>query len=133
MKDTCFAADPIERIEVIDHIELGRRIAGWALDPRSRPRSLSDLRSQLAGIAEVPETIESFSFHDEVPEHLTIRLPDPEAILLRCDRLEDPILPLDYGLPPFYSDHFNVGRAPVLTPLDMFHARIADRCLSHLP
>lgn len=132
MRDTLFTNDPVERIEVLDYIELGHRITAWACDPRSRPRTLKALRAQLKGVALLPVTVESFSFHDEVPEHLTILLPDPESVLIKAEELEDPFRPTDYELPRFYSEHFCLSSGPVLTPLDMFHARIADRSLAHL-
>ena len=121
---------PIARIEVADHIELGRLIAQWATEPETRPTTVAELRSQLDGIAVIPERIKTVSFSQSALDHLVIALP-PEAVVEESlERVTDPMGDGHYPLPQFYADHYRPGFGPVMTPLDTMLARVADHAIA---
>jgi hypothetical protein len=117
---------PHPGIVILDHQELGRLVVRWTFEPESRPASIEALRTALRGIAELPGTVRSFSFCEGRPDHLAIRLPAPPVIETAIERFSDPAAPLEYPIPQFYADHFHPGFSPILTPLDMLHARVGD-------
>lgn len=132
MTDVLTATAPSRAIEVMDHQELGRLVAKWTFEPESRPADIAELRAALRGIAEVPETFTSLSFCEHGPRHLAIRLPVPQVLEAAIERFSDPSAPLEYPVPQFYADHFHPGFSPILTPLDMLHARIGDCAIAEV-
>jgi hypothetical protein len=130
VKDFANETPSLQRIRVIDPFEMGRLVVQWTLQPGSRPNDVAALRSQLRGIAEIPEGITSVGFCENTLGHLAIALPAPETVSESLERLDDPEGPLDYPIPQFYQDHYRPGLAPIVTPLDMLYARIGDSTLA---
>jgi hypothetical protein len=120
---------PISRIEVADHIEMGRVAAQWASDPASRPKSVAELRAQLDGIAVVPDRIKSVEFAQGSLDRLVVQLPAKEMLEESLERMTDPFAS-HYPLPQFYADHFRPGFGPVMTPLDTLLARVGDHAIA---
>lgn len=120
----------ISQIDVADHIEMGRVVAQWSVDPSSRPRTIGELRQQLEGIAIVPERIRSVEFVQGTLDHLVLRLPAREMIEESVERAADPLDDGRHPLPQFYADHFRPGFGPVMTPLDLLLARVGDCTIS---
>ena len=123
---TAVASQPIPRIEVADYIEMGRLVAQWATDPATRPRDVAELKTQLDGIAVVPDRIRSVEFVQSTLDHLVLRLPVREMIEESLERMTDPMGDGRYPLPQFYADHYRPGFGPVMTPLDTLLARVGD-------
>lgn len=121
---------PIPRVEVADYIELGRLVAEWAIDPETRPRTLEELRRQLAGIAVLPPSIRSFSFAQGTADHVVFNLPDARTIEQSIEQMNDPMADARYPLPQFYADHHRPGFGPVMTLFDTLLARIGDQATS---
>jgi hypothetical protein len=117
---------PISRIDVADYIEMGRLVAQWAGDETSRPKDVAELKSQLDGIATVPDRIKTVEFVQSTLDHLILRLPVREMIEESLERMTDPSGDGRYPLPQFYSDFYRPGFAPVMTPLDTLFARVGD-------
>jgi hypothetical protein len=126
MADAATTTRPVPRTRVTDHYEMGKLVVRWTLEPECRPHSIGELRRQLDGIAEIPDCVKTFAFSEGGLTHLAIRLPAPEMVRESLERLSDPSHPVEYPIPQFYSDHYNPGFAPILTPLDMLYARIGD-------
>ena len=120
------ASQPIPRIEVADYIEMGRLVAQWATDAATRPRDVAELKTQLDGIAVVPDRIRSVEFVQSTLDHLVLRLPVREMIEESLERMTDPMGDGRYPLPQFYADHYRPGFGPVMTPLDTLLARVGD-------
>lgn len=120
------ARHPISRIEVADHIEMGRLVAQWATEPASRPATLADFKQQLDGIAVVPDRVASIEFVQSSLDHLVVQLPVKEMIEESMDRMSDPMDDGRYPLPQFYADHYRPGFGPVMTSLDLLLARVGD-------
>ena len=98
------ASQPIPRIEVADYIEMGRLVAQWATDAATRPRDVAELKTQLDGIAVVPDRIRSVEFVQSTLDHLVLRLPVREMIEESLERMTDPMGDGRYPLPQFYAD-----------------------------
>jgi hypothetical protein len=120
------ATPPIPRIEVADYIEMGRLVAQWATDPATRPETVDELKTQLDGIAVVPERIKTVEIVQSTLDHLILRLPVKEMIEESLERMTDPMGDGTYPLPQFYADHYKPGFGPVMTPLDTLLARVGD-------
>lgn len=118
-----------EPIEIRDHVELGRLIADWAADPASRPAAISELASQLRGVANVPDGIRTIIFVQDAPDTLTIRLPAVDALETHLTELTDPMREAGCPVPSFYSDQHRPGIGQMLTPVDMYLARLGDVAL----
>ncbi len=80
----------IPRIDVADYIEMGRLVAQWATDHSSWPKDVDELKTQLDGIATVPDRIKSVEFVQSTLDHLILRLPVKEMIEESLDRMGDP-------------------------------------------
>ncbi len=127
MLDThTIAKPPIPRIEVADYIEMGRLVSEWATGSTPCPETVEDLKTQLDGIAVVPDRIKTVSFVQSTLDHLVLRLPVKEMIEESLERMSDPMGDGRYTLPPFYADHYRPGFGPVMTPLDILLARVGD-------
>ena len=127
MLDThTIAKPPILRIEVADYIEMGRLVSEWATGSTPCPETVEDLKTQLDGIAVVPDRIKTVSFVQSTLDHLVLRLPVKEMIEESLERMSDPMGDGRYTLPPFYADHYRPGFGPVMTPLDILLARVGD-------
>lgn len=120
------ARQPIPRIEVTDFIEMGRLVAEWSLNPKSRPADVAELIDQLDGIATVPDRIKHVEFVQSTLDHLILRLPVKEMIEESIDRMSDPMGNGQYPLPQFYADNYRPGFGPVMTSLDTLFARVGD-------
>jgi hypothetical protein len=120
------ARPPLPRIEVTDYIEMGRIAAEWATEPQTRPRDVAELRSQLAGVAVVPDRIRSIAFAQSTSDQLVLTLPAKEMVEESLERVADPVDDGRYPLPQFYADHCRPGFGPVMTPFDMLMARVGD-------
>ena len=114
---------------VLDHVELGRLVADWAADPASRPSDIRELASQLRGVATLPDGIRRIRFVEEAEGDLTIRLPAVDVLDANLAELSDPMLSCACQVPPFYADQQRPGIGPMLTPVDMFLARLGDMAL----
>lgn len=117
---------PIPRIDVADHIEMGRVVAQWATEPSTRPGTVKELKDQLDGIATVPDRIKTVEFVQSTLEHLILRLPVKEMIEESLELMSGPVADTSYPLPPFYADIYRPGFGPVMTPLDTLLARVGD-------
>lgn len=120
------ARQPIPRIEVADFIEMGRLVAEWSTNPKSRPANVAELVDQLDGIATVPERIKHVEFVQSTLDTLILRLPVKEMLEESIDRMSDPMATSQYPLPQFYADHYRPGFGPVMTSLDTLLARVGD-------
>ncbi len=112
--------------EVADYIELGRLVADWTLNEDARPDCIEELRRQLDGIARVPENFKDLRFVEGKPEVLVIRLPERALTDATLRRLESLEVGERYRLPKFYDDIYHRHFGPVMTPLDIFLARMGD-------
>jgi hypothetical protein len=123
---TATATDPIPRIEVADYIELGKLVAEWATGRRAPPTNPAELKSQLNGIAVVPDRITEVEVVQGTLKKLVIRLPVREMVEQSLQVMEDPMAEGSYPFPQFYSDYYSPGFGPVLTPRDILYARVGD-------
>lgn len=117
------------KLEIVDHVEVGRLVADWAADPASRPTGAAELASQLRGAATLPGDIRSVRFVQDAPGTLTIRLPAVDALVTGLSELSDPMREAGCPVPGFYVDQHRPGIGQVLTPVDMYLARIGDLSL----
>lgn len=120
------AKSAIPRIEIADYIEMGRLIAQWSVDPKTRPGTVAELAEQLDGIAVVPERIKQVHFVQSTLDTLVLRLPVKEMLEESIERMSDPTGGGQYPLPQFYADHYRPGFGPVMTALDTLLARVGD-------
>ena len=116
-------------LEVVDDVELGRLVADWAADPASRPSDVEELTAQLRGVATLPDGIRKIRFVEEAEGELTIRLPAVDALDANLAELSDPMRRGGCRMPSFYADQQRPGIGPMLTPVDMFLARLGDMAL----
>lgn len=124
------SCEPIDRVEVRDHVELGKIVAGWALDPDSAPRDLESLRSALAGVASIPDRYKKLELRQGDIDTLVIQVPPRELVEEGINRTTDPMADCRYPLPNFYSDFFRTNVSPVMTPFDTLMARMGDSVMA---
>ncbi len=120
------AKEPIPRVEVADYIEMGKLVAQWTADPKSRPETVADLKRQLHGIAVVPDRIEKVVFCQASLDTFVMRLPAKEMLDESVAAMLNPEMEGSYPLPQFYEDFYRPGFSPVLTPFDLLMARVGD-------
>lgn len=120
------AAPAAGLVEVADYIELGRLVVDWTNDADTRPRTVAELRTQLDGIAVVPDSFTGVEFVEGKADALVIRLPEAGVTRNTMERMEALSLGDRYMLPKFYDDLYHKHFGPVMTPLDTFLARIGD-------
>ena len=113
-------------VEVADYIELGRLVVDWTNNASARPANVGELRTQLDGIASVPDTFTGVEFVEGRAEVLVIRLPEAGVTQQTMDHMQSLRLGDRYMLPKFYDDLYHKHFGPVMTPLDTFLARIGD-------
>lgn len=121
------SSKPPMRIEIADYVEMGRIVVDWARDPSTRPRTVSELASQLDGIATVPKGFKNIAFVQNDGETLFLRLPEAPILEESMSEAEDEFSLRQYPLPYFYRDYFDPGFGPVMTTLDTLLARLGDQ------
>ncbi|MEM8569704.1 MAG: hypothetical protein AAGG56_02245 [Pseudomonadota bacterium] len=125
MQRTTTTAD-LPGVAVADHVEMGRLLADWATGQRPKPETVDELKRELSGIATVPERVTKVVFCQGDSETLLIRLPDREHMEQAINTMSDPQRDSHYPFPQFYADFFRPGLGPVMSPVDILMARIAD-------
>jgi hypothetical protein len=113
-------------VEVADYVEFGRLVTEWTLGETERPCDIRELRNQLDGIAVVPDSFKEVLFVESASDTLVIRLPERELLAQTREALEAPQVTEGYMLPKFYDDYYHKGFGPVMSPLEMFLARVGD-------
>lgn len=122
------AAMPSRLFEVADYIELGKLVADWTQNEKSRPDDIDELRRQLDGIARVPDNFKKVKFVEGKSDVLVIRLPEKELMAATQRELEgaSSMTQPPYKLPKFYDDIYHRHFGPEMTSLDIFLARMGD-------
>jgi len=115
----------IERVEVLDYVEFGKKVVGWALEPGSRPRDLATLKVQLRDILVVPDRITTVKYVDVGLDELVIRLPNPSMAQESLELFGQSRNSDDYPTPLFYRN-LRTGGGSTMSKLDTLFARIAD-------
>jgi len=115
---------PHPRMAVKDYALLGRKVAEWAKDPASRPRTVAEFRKQLLDVdkgATIPDRITGVLFVQPTWDTLVIRLPTKELI----EESEANMNPTDaiYMVPEFYKN-------TSLSALELLYSRIGDYTIS---
>jgi hypothetical protein len=113
-------------VEVADYIEFGRLVVDWTRNADTRPKTVAALATQLDGIAKVPDTFKEVEFVEGKPDVLVIRLPERTITDETMANMESLLVTAPYMLPKFYDDIYQKHFGPVMTPLDVFLARIGD-------
>ncbi len=80
-------------------------------------------------MATLPDGIHRIRFVEETAGELTIRLPAVDVLDTNLAELSDPMRRGDCQVPPFYADQQRPDIGPMLTPVDMFLARLGDLAL----
>ncbi|MBA3323934.1 MAG: hypothetical protein H0T41_01185 [Rhodobacteraceae bacterium] len=113
-------------VEVADYIELGRLVVDWTRNADCRPGCIADLVTQLDGIAKVPDTFKAVQFVEGKSDVLVIRLPEKGVTDQTLATVESLLVGEPYMLPKFYDDIYHKHFGPVMSPLDVFLARVGD-------
>lgn len=115
---------PIERINVLQHRELGKKMIQWALEPDTRPKTLDEFKAQTAGIIEqpFPDWVKALQFVQNNMDTLLIRLPAPEMVQESMDRTASATG--KYPLPSFYEEHLVNNQHP--SQREMLEFRVGD-------
>lgn len=113
-------------VEVADYIELGRLVVDWTRNEDARPATVAELAAQLDGIAKVPETFKEVRFVEGKSDVLVIRLPERTVTDQTMATVESLLVSEPYMLPKFYDDIYHKHFGPVMSPLDIFLARVGD-------
>ncbi len=121
---------PPPQLEILDHVEFGRIVAQWAVDPASRPATVEQFARQVRGVAIVPEGLRRLAFAQEDGDTVLVNLPSADALQHALDAAADPQARQPAPIPQFYADQLRPELAPMLTPTDALMARLGDRALS---
>lgn len=111
----------ISRVQVVDSVAFGKKIAEWAKFESSRPASLEELKTQLADIAHIPDRIESFALVPGTLEHLVFKLP-PKEMIEESERVIPGLA--NYPVPAYYYEKFMNPYG--ISNEDFLYSRIAD-------
>jgi hypothetical protein len=115
---------PLPRMAVKDHALLGRKVAEWAKDPASRPKTVTEFRQQLLDVdpgATIPDRITGVLFVQPTWDTLVVRLPTKE--LIEESERNMSRTPAKYKMPDFYSK-------TSLSALELLYSRIGDYTIS---
>lgn len=113
----------IERVEVLDYVEFGKKVVQWALEPQSRPADLPAMKLALRDIVTIPDRITKLSYVDVKLDELVIRVPNPDMVRESLAAFGNGGTGA-YPTPLFYRDLLSSGGS--LSKLDALHSRIAD-------
>jgi hypothetical protein len=99
----------------------------WAIDPKTRPADLAELKSQTGGMLIIPARITRIEFVQPDLATLLLRLPNAQMAQESVDLVQAGNL--DYKLPLFYFDKLGEGGAGI-SNIDLLYSRIADYTIS---
>ncbi len=120
----------IERMEVLNYQELGRKFIEWAEDESTRPTTFDELLQQLDGIIALPlpSWITGFEFKQVDVEQgiLLMRLPPKALIADTRQRISEG---QSYVLPEFYEERLVQGQHQ--DPFGFFEFRVGDYVIAH--
>lgn len=114
---------PITRVVISDYAAMGRQVLKWAESEDARPKTIDEIKEQLADIADVPDRIKHIEFVQSTLERLVIRLPPIEMALEGLARVENLGPADDYREPRFYKDKILGGD---VGNLEFFFSRVGD-------
>jgi hypothetical protein len=113
----------IERAEVLDYVEFGKRVVQWTLDANSRPQNLAAMKLALRDIVLIPDRMKTLRYVEVSLDELVIRLPNQEMIresLAAFGKAGGDA----YPTPLFYRNLLASGGG--MSKFDALHSRIAD-------
>ena len=116
----------IPLVEVIDYVEMGRIVAGWAKDPSTRPETVEEFKIQTDGVAVVPDRIKGLMFVQSSMETLVLRLPEENMMQMAEDFFGAAENSEQYHAPSFYRDQYEQGSGAELSKLEFLYARVGD-------
>jgi hypothetical protein len=110
------------RIDIKQPREIGKLLIKWALEPDTRPKTMSEFRTQTSGILIIPDNFDGLQFTQSNRDVLYIRLPDAADLQNLLDVMGDKSGP--YPLPDFYEEYIKDGLHTSLR--EMFEYRMSD-------
>ena len=116
----------IPLVEVIDYVEMGRIVAGWAKDPSTRPETVEECKIQTDGVAVVPDRIKGLMFVQSSMETLVLRLPEENMMKMAEDFFGNDDSADQYHAPAFYRDQYEQSSGAGLSKLEFLYARVGD-------
>ena len=114
---------PISRVEISDYAAMGRKVLEWAESEAARPKTIAELKAQLADIATIPDRLTSIAFVQSTLDSLVIRLPPVEMAREGLERARQLDRDSDYQEPAFYKDRILGGD---IGNLEYFFSRVGD-------
>ena len=114
----------ISRIEIVDHIALGKLIVRWAKNAATRPTDMAGMRTALDQIALIPSRITNLTYVQSDLQTMLVRLPNADMVVESEDEMRSKPTLL-YPVPSFYADKVCTDGAGMAN-LDFLYSRIAD-------
>jgi hypothetical protein len=111
----------ITRIEILDWVAMGKKIAEWAKDPSSRPKTVAEMKDAIDGIALVPSRITKLKYVQSDLKTMLMRLPNKKMLAESEDLFASPTE--IYPMPTIYETGSG-GDPP--SNLEKLYSRIAD-------
>lgn len=112
----------IEFVNVVQYKEFGEKVAQWTRTPASRPQTLADLKTECAGMLEIPARIKKLRYVDDDLDTLVIRFPNEDMLAEAMDRVSS--VPPPYVWAPSYYRLIGANNQP--PNLDILYMRLAD-------
>ena len=117
----------IDRITIIDHVQLGQKICEWSTNPATRPATFNDLKVALqgAGIATFPPRITKVVWVDTPLDTFVVRVPNPQMVAESIHEMMDDPPSQEYPMMEEYRAKICVANSG-MSNLDFLYTRIAD-------
>ncbi len=111
----------ISRVTVLDYVGFGKKIAQWAKDPNSRPKTVDEMKDQCKDLAHIPDRVKNLDLVESTLDTLVIKLP-PKEMIEESERIIPGLS--SYPTPSYYYQKFLNSSS--MTNEDFLYSRIAD-------
>ncbi len=103
--------EKLKPMRILNYELAGRLVVEWAQGKKAPPEDMADMRSQLAGIVEIPERYQTLEVVQGDNHHFVLRLPpkdqvtqSEEEVMQETKQAKETGNPKFYYPPKFYSD-----------------------------
>lgn len=103
--------EKLKPMNILNYELAGRLVVEWAQGKKDPPKDMADMRSQLAGIVEIPERYQTLEVVQGDNHHFVLRLPPKDQVtqsekevVEETKQANETGEPKFYDPPKFYSD-----------------------------